>query len=95
MEKIDFKEFAVQTYSKVVEESILLYLQSKEAVAALDITPEKEKELRTKIKEISKEIAVEIIEELTKKGAFENKLSKTQEKNIIEKIIEKRVKNEK
>jgi len=95
MKPLDFREFAVQTYSKVVEETILLYLQSKEAVAALNITPEKEGELRTKIKEVSKEIAIEIIDELTKKGAFEKKLDRAQEKKIIEKIIEKRVKNEK
>ena len=95
MKKLEFRDFAIETYSKLVEESILLYLQSKEAVAALNITPEKEKELRNKIKEVSKDIATEIIDELTKKGAFEKELDKSEEKKIIQKIIEKRVRNEK
>jgi len=93
MKPTNFEDFAIQTYSKMVEESILLYLQSEEGINALNLTPEKEKDLRGKIKEISKEIAKEIINELTTKGAFENKLNRQQEKTIIKRIIEKRVKN--
>ena len=94
MSVLKFEEFAVHAYSKIVEESIMLYLQSEEGVNALNITPEKEKKLRKELKETSKEIAKEIIDELIAKGAFETRgLTRQQERAIIKRIIEKRVRN--
>lgn len=92
MKKPDFNSVAVEVYAKIVEESLMAYLDSEEAVSASELDYAKQNELREKMRAAAKNVAIEIVERLTKEGAFNNKIDRSREKKIISEVIMEHVK---
>lgn len=85
----EIKDFIIEIYSNLINESINSWLKSEDAVMRIQKSPEEKILLREKIKKISDQVAKDFADKIIKEGFPDKEPSPQKIKKILNSVIEK------